>query len=239
MAPRSTLYILTAAAILLLISGAAHATTWDFDATSPDPFSDGICRTPQPMSSGSYIYGWPSKYDVVYWPHTTEYWVWYCPASGYVSFGDDFSKLTDAEKKRIKTFLDRQPPQDLKPIGPRRTRMEAIYRLRDMDTEFWAWFFRIQAYTAGDKDKALEYRRKALPLIEEMVKTMKPGPDKIAHLYLAGDYHRQLGDLTKARSYFAQAKTHKWKDKDGSEKTGIPYFDEIIAEREKLIPENN
>ena len=54
-------------ALTLWLVSTATATTW-VDGEADDPFSDGKCHTPRVNSYGGYVYAWPSKYDIVYWP---------------------------------------------------------------------------------------------------------------------------------------------------------------------------
>lgn len=95
---------LTAIVMVAMFGGVANATTWARDDRD-DPFSDGKCIAHSPVSSGSYIYHWPSKYDLVFWPFTDPHWVWHCPTSGYVAFGSDF-EFDESERASIEAALE-------------------------------------------------------------------------------------------------------------------------------------
>jgi tetratricopeptide (TPR) repeat protein len=206
-----------------------------------DPFSNSTCPGYDILSYGSYIYNAPSKYDGVYWPATDERWLWLCPKSGYASLGSDFNDLTDAERRRVQEYLSKHydpkhPPPDA--LG-RLALMEQLYRRRDKDDEFWSWFYRLVAYwndTLGRTESAQGYRKKALPLLERRAAALPAGLEKIEHLFLAGEYHRRLGNLGLAKEYFRQAIEVRWIDEDGKSQVGHQHFNELIRERRAMMP---
>jgi hypothetical protein len=82
---------LRAALFWFLLSLEASATTWGEPQSVPDPLrQDAICKVAEPMSYGSYIYQWPSKYDQVFWPLTVPNGIWFCPESGFAAFIGEF-----------------------------------------------------------------------------------------------------------------------------------------------------
>jgi len=90
-----------AAAILVFLSATSFSTAWGKSKVN-DPILKGKkCSINEPMSSGNYIYQWPSKYDQVFWPLTDNNGIWFCEKSGYVSFMEDFEGLTDKENSDI------------------------------------------------------------------------------------------------------------------------------------------
>lgn len=202
-----------------------------------DPFSDGKCPGQAILSFGSYIYDAPSKFDGVYWPATDSRWLWLCPQSGYASLGSDFEEISASEHEKIAEFLRTSYVRDSPPVEylDRLTWAEQIYRLRDKDEAFWAYFYRLSAYwhdQETDAAGAMTYRRKALPILERLAESLPPGVDRIQHLFLAGEYHRRLGNTDRAMEYFARARTVEWTDDDGERQVGHEYFNELIAERE-------
>jgi formylglycine-generating enzyme required for sulfatase activity/ankyrin repeat protein len=222
-----------------------YAISWE-DIQVTDPISGESVAVSAWRSAGSYIYHFPSKYDAVYWPHTDEQWIWFCPGSGYVSFGDDFSDLTEDEVLRIRDYLsanyDRNTPLS---IEEKLRHLEMIYELRDKDSSFWAWLYRVLAVWFDgaamsninrNAALALVYRRQALPLIAEMERYYVPGFSKIQQLYLLGEYNRQLGNEVEARIYFARARNTAWQDENGQTYVGNDYLNLIIADKEELLP---
>ncbi|MEL7022622.1 MAG: hypothetical protein AAGL69_02680 [Pseudomonadota bacterium] len=223
------LWTLVVMATFLFCATNSIATTWG-STTVQDPLTGDQCEVKEPASYGSYIYSWPSKYDGVYWPFTDENWLWECEDSGYISFGDDFSDLTDDEISRIRKHLSKASSQrgsDLK-------RLEAMYRLRDKDDKFWAWFYRVKAVILTQDANAARYE--ALQLMEASVETMEPGFDLIQTYYLIGEYHRIFGKIDKAKTYFSKARSVEWQDDEGNAQTGSEYINKLIDERVTMFP---
>ncbi len=59
---------------VLLLGGDALATTWA-SSEKTDPMTGEKVPSHEIMSYGGYIYNWPSKYDLVFWPFTDEKWI--------------------------------------------------------------------------------------------------------------------------------------------------------------------
>jgi hypothetical protein len=92
------------ALLILILSSNAFATTWGREER-PDPVIDGAtCAVSEPMSWGSYIYHWPSKYDQVFFPLTDEHGIWFCRESGFTAFIGDF-ELRPEEKAALAAHL--------------------------------------------------------------------------------------------------------------------------------------
>lgn len=71
-------------------------------------------------------------------------------------------------------------------------------------------------------------------LLEQELAANPQGEDRMDVLYLLGEYNRRNGSLEKARDYFDQVGKVTWKNRNGEEKVGQPYFDELIKERLSL-----
>lgn len=231
------------ALFFLAICSRSMATTWTGGQVI-DPISGAGCSVAKFLSYGGYIYEWESKYDGVYWPYTEFNWVWFCPDSGYTSFGDDFEEVSPPELEKIKAFLER----NYEGTAQERTRdhrlwlMENIYRLRDKDPSFWSFFYRAKAnlYEAlavetGDialyEDLAAQSRRAAIPLLEQEVQTLEPGFELIQKLFVLGDYYRRFGDPTLAEQYFRESESVEWTNDEGVSHVGSEYISEMIEER--------
>lgn len=232
--------IVVLALSVLGLAGPAAATTWAPHEVD-DPFAKGNkCAVNTPASSGSYTMFYPSKFDGVYWPHTAPEWIWYCETSGFVSFGgrDEFGVMEPELRKEVAAYLKehhdpkKPPATDIEKLQ----RMERLYDLRAEDGDFFAWFYRVMAYWLREDEKvARPYWEKALPLMEKELESIE-GPDRMQRIYVIGEYHRRLGRPDIARERFAEVRSFKWKDKEGNDRVGAPYFDEIVADREKLLP---
>ena len=114
--------------------------------------------------------------------------------------------------------------------------MEKVYGQRDRGDDFWCMFYRLTAYLHEDEDEVrLVYVKKALPLLEKKLKAEPEGAVRIETLYLLGEYKRRLGKVEEAKEFFDQARSAKYEDQDGNEKTGHPYFLKLLNDREKLM----
>lgn len=224
---------------VLLFGGVALATTWAPSEKS-DPMTGEKVSSQDIMSYGGYIYNWPSKYDLVFWPLIDENWICLNPKNGYAAFNNDFEKLSFAEKEGLTHWLK----ENYKPDNPPKNHkeklawLEKIYGQRKMDDEFWCRFFRLMAYVHRDDEKtSIAYVKKAFPLLEKKLASNPEDVAKLEVLYLLGEYHRRQGDSKKAQQYFAQVKGVKYKDKAGKEQVGHPYFVKLVEDRQKLMTE--
>lgn len=222
------------ASLLLIVCCVSNATTWG-KSTVKDPVNGKDCIVSEPMSSGSYIYQWPSKYDGVYWPFTDTNWIWHCPDSGFTSFGDDFEKLTPDEVVSVRSYLEAnyKKPSSAIGIDAKLWLLESIYKLRTKDNAFWGWFKRVKATIY--EDLAAVERYDAKPLLEAEIQQLEPSFDLVQKLYVLGDYYRREGEEDKAEELFQKALSVKWISKDGNDVTGSPYIEEIINERRALM----
>lgn len=226
---------------LFLLGGVALATTWA-PSEKTDPLTGEKVPAQEIMSCGSYIYNWPSKYDLVFWPLTNVKWICLNPKNGYAAFNDDFEELPDAEKKRLANWLSENynpdnPPQSHK---EKLAWLEKVYGQRKMDDDFWCRFYRLMAYVHSEDHKAsIAYVQKAVPLLEKKLKSKPEGIDKLEVLYLLGEYHRRLGNDKKADSFFEEVQNVKYKDEDGQDQVGHPYFVGLVADRRKLMTEGS
>jgi len=221
---------------LTLLPVSAFATTWGEDIVK-DPITGKDCAVQSPMSSGSYIYQWPSKYDGVYWPFTDPNWIWFCKDSGYTSFGNDFDALTADEVKAVAAFLDQFYVASEGEVNAdyKLWLLESTYRLRNTEPGFWGWFKRVKANIY--EEMASSSRYEAVALLEKEVAQLEPGFDLVQKLYVLGDYYRRFGDPEKAKAMFVKSAAVEWLDKKGTAQRGSPYINEIIEERLKLMEE--
>jgi hypothetical protein len=229
--------LIAAIGIAVLLVQPAHATTWA-KSKARDPVSGKNLVVHEPVSSGSYIYSWPGKEDLVFWPMTDDHWLWFNSKSGYGAFGDDFEKLEGDALHRVKTWLAAHYDKSKPPMTrlEKLAWLEQIYDQRGMDDDFWCFFNRLMAfeYSRLDPLKSLEYVKKTVPMLERQLVNPKSDDARITFLYLLGEYNRRLGNLDASRSYFDQVKSAPYKNDEGETLVGSPYFVELIEEREKL-----
>ena len=223
-------------AILLgvLLAQNALATTWDTTELT-DPLSGDKVPAYRIKSFGSYIYNWPSKYDLVFWPLTTDNWICLNPKNGYGAFNHDFEAVSFTEKLRLKNWLAKNYNPSAAPEShtEKLAWIEQLYRHRNKDDDFWCKFYRLMAYVhREDPIKSMEYVNKAIPLLETKLKSNPTGVERIEVLFLLGEYYRRSGDLEKTKMYFEEVKLSKYKDKEGNERVEHPYFIGLIQDRE-------
>jgi len=214
--------------VSLILSSISHSTTWA-PSTITDPINGKDCQVHQVASSGSYIYQWESKYDGVYWPFTDENWRWDCRDSGYISFGSDFANLTEEEVKHISDYL----AKDSSRYGGPFERMEKIYKLRNKDDAFWAWFYRVKAYWHHSQTNRA--RHESIPLLERHIETLAPSFELVQVYFVLGDYYRRFDDVAKAEEYFSLARSVQWVNDDGLPQIGSEYIEELIQERLEIM----
>lgn len=179
-----------------LVTGNALATTW-MERQVPDPLGgDASCRVHVPASYGSYIYGWPSKYDQVFWPLTVDQGIWFCEQSGFIAFIRDFDGLTDGERGAIKAYLEKhyQGPLDTR---QKLALLEAVYVLREKPDDFRNKLVRVLArwyQDLGDHEKANQLRGQALAQMREALAGDLPEPTRLEYVYVSCNYDVLLGN---------------------------------------------
>ncbi len=233
---------MTRARVLAVMLGAAAVATPVFaitfsNKTRPDPFVPGkTCETPELGSWGSYVYDWPSKYDLVFSPQDYPMWIWRCEGSGYVSFPNDFEKISDAERPRVSAYLAQSQfgaKVKAAPISDELLRhLEGVYALRDKDDHFRAYFMRYLAWQFRAKPVADEYRRKAFDIQLKIFQsgTLK-GDELLEALYILGFYSYKFGRVDEAKKYFAQIKDVETIDPETRKpRRGSPYLETLGKE---------
>ena len=208
----------------------SHSTTWGKSEVS-DPIIEGkTCSVQEPMSSGSYIYHWPSKYDLVFWPLTDQNGIWYCLESGFIAFMGDFEDLSEQEIKRIAQYLGENKNRVLSETSKLEL-LENIYALRDKEQIFKNRLLRVLAYLYEEADEivlANEYREKALSDIEQVLKRDIGEYNKLEYLYLAANYHRQLARTKESDIYISRLEEAIDNLKDQELKGFAEYLTELL-----------
>lgn len=167
----------------------------------PDPIKPGAtCAVPVPGSYGSYIYDFPSKYDLVFWPHAAANMIWFCPESGFASFIGDADTLSDTDKAALTQHLAANyrkgatPPTELEKLAL----LRQSYAHRRQDEAPRIAMLRALGYmyeAAGDAKNAEALRREALAAIHARL----AGSDldeqtRLEYLFVSAAYEREFGD---------------------------------------------
>jgi len=224
------------AVIFLFITFSSFATTWG-ESKVKDPIDNKfMCNVSEPMSSGSYIYRWPSKYDQVFWPQTTQKGIWYCEESGFIALIGDFEGLSDTEVTSIREYLrENEKPTD---NISRLKHLENIYSLRQKDSDFMNRLKRILAYhyeKEGDLDTANNYRKLALEEINELAKGKIEEFTRLEYLYLSANYSRQLGDKKASDEFILTLKDVIGKITNEKLKGYGEYLSELVEDTKYII----
>lgn len=217
------------------LAGSALAITY-MESREPDPFAPGAKCTVQQLGSwGSYVYQYPSRFDMVFHPFVDEAMIWRCPRSGFVSHAADFESISQESPDRVAAWLKANPANlerlDAKAL---RDRMEAIYRERGMDDDFWSRFYRMRAYWAETAVEGDSYRARALPLLLARLQRTDLSPQaRLETTYLVGYYTRRGGDAEGGRRYFAAMQDVDWSganvEQVGSKADNLKYFETMVA----------
>src|SRR5215472_3405610 len=119
-------------------------------------------------SWGSYVYSWPSKFQMVFWPHTYPTSMYICKKCHYTTWMWDFKeakpeKITEI-RAALETFKD-VPAFDKYSQVPMSVRMriaERVYQILGKDEEFWSHFYRVQGYHLTVEKKTEDAQRARL-----------------------------------------------------------------------------
>ncbi|MGH9335842.1 MAG: hypothetical protein ACRD21_19075 [Vicinamibacteria bacterium] len=200
--------------LLLLISTSASATTWvQVEVTCP------LCGAVNPFqipgSYGSYVFQEPSKLQYVFWPSTTDKFLYTCRKCHLTAYMGDFDAIPEAKIQELQTMLERDAriegdvvPYDEIPMVTRLPIAEKVYRILDRDDRFWCEFRRIEGFhleAAGRADEARRARLEALALAEKLLK--EDATTRKETLVIAAAMRRITGDLAGAERDLGEAKT--------------------------------
>ncbi len=155
------------------------------------------------MSYGSYVYHWESKYDLVYFPLTSEGNIWSCDTCGYTRLREYFDDLDDNEKLILEKYLEETGDSRIP-----ETKEEKLERVRDINQKLGRdgtrqlLVNRVLTYHYREDlpERAKELAAESIRLLEEGHGDFHYQP-KI-RLYLLGEYNRLTGKHALAESFF-------------------------------------
>lgn len=185
-----------------------------------------ICKTKndflQVGSYGNYIYGDPTKYQLVFWPFTDSP-TWYsCKKCRYTAYMGDFANLPAEKIPELRKLLagvslpaqketiDKHQPAYLAlPISARLLVVEKIQRtLGNSDDAYWNHFYRVLGYHfagEGNSAEADKARRQSLKITEKMLADPKHEGERKQLLYIAGAMKHFLHHDEDAKKLLAEA----------------------------------
>lgn len=227
--------------LTLALVTSARATTWTEPQPVPDPVRPGAkCLVSQPMSYGSYIYQWPSKYDQVFWPLTAEQGIWFCKESGFTAFIDDF-ELTNDERAALATALAMSyKPLEQPSLRDKLGLLQQSYAARKPDARKQIQLLRVLAYyyetELADVAGASAFRRQALRMIETALSSPLPDADRLEYLFVSSVYYREFGDLDRSKAKTQALQQALDANKDEKLKGFVEYLTELNSDIAKIVP---
>jgi len=228
----------------------------------PDEKTCPVCETKNifmvPGSWGSYIYQYPSKYQLVFWPYTDGASWYSCKKCRMTAFMGDFEnvpkeKTADLRKALESVTLPAQktlseketlehPPYLALPLSDRMVVAEKVYQtLGVTNDEFWAQFYRVMgSHLERDKKlpQAAEARRKALKIVEAWLTEKSKEGERKESLYICGAMRHFLDEDAQALKLFEEAEKLKYSNaalkpeqNDGYEK----YLSQLLKEYVEML----
>jgi hypothetical protein len=173
-------------------------------------------------SWGTYIYEWPSKYQLIFWPLTDEHVLYSCKKCYLSVFMGDFDNLPQNKLPEVQNALK---GVEIKgnykhytgiPMSERLEVAEKVYAVLQKGDDFWLQFYRVKGYHyASEKNqtKADEARKKAIDLATRMLNDKDPPLQKKELWLISGAMKHFLGDDKGAVDDLNTALKTKFEDK--------------------------
>ncbi len=226
--------------LLLVVLSAAFATTW-FPKEVTCPVCGAVNTFQVPGSYGSYVYQEPSKYQYVFWPATTDRFLYTCKQCRLTAYMGDFEQIPEDQVGALAAMLETEtalegplvPFYEI-PMVARLPIAEKVYTTLGRDDRFWCEFRRIQGYhleAASRADEARAARLSALELAEKILR--EPSSTRKETLVIAAAMRKITGDAPGALRDLQEAKTLTYDSKElGAESSeGLNgYLDSLIEE---------
>lgn len=216
-------------------TNACNVSTLAYITWAPEEVICPICQTKNtfmvPMSYGSYIYHYPSKYQLIYWPYTDSPSWHSCKKCRYTAFMGDFKdvpkeKIPDLQKMLQSVSL---PAQKEVPAGEKGWNQpymtitssdrllvaEKVYRTLGREETFWAHFYRVLAWHLdhdSKTDEAAEARKKALAILEGWLPKEENAGVRKELLYVCGAMRHFLKQDPEALKLFNEAQKVTYND---------------------------
>ncbi len=236
--PRSLLGLL-----LCTFAGSAAATEF-VPVQAPDPLqAGGVCRGAEIMSFGSYIYQWPERFHLVFWPLTDADTYWTCD-SGLVLPVGPIPELDAASKDAIAAWLATSGArQDNESEAAWRIRVaEGVAAVRGDDPDLTLKLARAHAFHVSERgsDAAHNARVALLPRIQaRLADDDMPTDERWALQAVSAIYLRNVGRYEQAKA--AEDELRKLLDAplggDDADLGGFrDYLNALIAEVSGSLP---
>jgi hypothetical protein len=189
-------------------------------------------------SWGSYVYFWPSKFQMVFWPQTYSSSMYICKRCHYAAWMWDFKKLSSDKVAEIRKELDGvsgvphfEKYTDV-PMTIRLGIAERAYRVEGKDDLFWSDFYRTEGYhLAAERhpQEAKKAREKAREILDRLLQDPKLASRRKEFLVSRGAMEHFIGDDSTALATLAQARKEKFTAGENA-KGYNEYLDKLIDE---------
>ncbi|HXV62424.1 MAG TPA: hypothetical protein VEK15_17115 [Vicinamibacteria bacterium] len=202
--------------LLLLVAPMAHATTWvDVEVTCPVCGATNVFQVP--ASYGTYVFQDRSRFQYVFWPATTDKFLYTCRKCHLTAYMGDFEEIPDDKVKALAAMLEREAniegdvlPYYGIPMTVRLPIAERVYKILERDDEFWCEFRRIQGYhleLAGLESEATAARRAALETSKRLPRTKQ-------NVFILASLKYFTGDVSGAESGLREAESLRQESPD-------------------------
>jgi uncharacterized protein (DUF2225 family) len=225
--------------ILLSISIGVKATTW-FPAEHTCPVCKHTHEYQEIGSYGGYIYSWPSKYQLIFWPYTDSPVVYSCPECHFSTYMWDFDSIPENKMDTLTEYLstvkmDKEKDYTDIPITTRLEIAEDVYQILGRDRDFWCHFYRVMGYhyhKTQNTEKAREARLTALSLARESLADPDHAGQEKETWFIIAAMHNFTGQMDSALYYLDKASLLSYKNKTW-EKENEGNYDSYLTD---LIP---
>ena len=114
-------------------------------------------------SFGTYVYQEPSRLQYVFWPATTDMFLYTCRRCHLTAYMQDFAEIPADKITALATVLERDgviqgallPYYEI-PMATRLDIARKVYEVLERDAEFWCEFDRIAGYHHAESGRARE-----------------------------------------------------------------------------------
>ncbi len=231
---------------MLVLAAAAAATTWG-SSKKTCPACGAEVTVEEIASYGSYIYNWPSKLQLLFWPMTDPRVLYFCPKCHLSLLMGDWKELPGDKLAAVKAAvagLKRDQPAKgywEVPMAYRLSLAEAAYAALGRDDAFWARFHRMAGYhleREGKAEAARAARGRALAATDRLIAAKADTPPLKESLVTRGSLLYLLGKKEEALLALQQAKAASFSAKDLSEEqktNGNKYMDALADELARKV----
>ena len=196
-------------------------------------------------SWGSYIYQYPSKFQLVFWPHTDSATVYSCKKCHLSLFMWDFrefpkDKIDDTRKllEGVKLSGNYKTYTDI-PVSEKLQIAEKIYQGMNRDDEFLSQFYRVLGYHFAQEKKAEQARLARLHSLEITLRLLADPANssrKKEFLFLAASMHHFTGDDASALKELKDAAGLKYRDPKSDEEHSKNFDEYLSGLIKEMIP---